>query len=65
VVVVFSALSLWLVYKLATRLFSSVPIGILSLLLLAVSKLHTSLGSSELPRPVAALLVLVSCMLII
>jgi hypothetical protein len=61
VVIAFSALSLWLTYKLASRIFSSVPIGLLSLVFLAMSKLHTSFASTELPRPVASFFVLLSC----
>jgi len=65
VVILFSALSLWLVYRIATRLFSSVPIGVLSLLFLAMSKLHTSFASTELPRTVASFFVLLSLWLLI
>lgn len=65
VVIVFSALSLWLVYRIATRIFSSVPIGVLSLVFLAISKLHTTFASTELPRTVASFFGLLSCWLLI
>jgi 4-amino-4-deoxy-L-arabinose transferase-like glycosyltransferase len=65
VVIFFSALSLWLVYRIARRLFSSIPIGILALVFLAMSKLHTSFASTELPRTVASFFVLLSCWLLI
>lgn len=65
VVIAFSALSLFLVYKIATRIFSSLPIGILSLVFLAMSKLYTTLASTELPRTVASFFVLLSFWLLI
>jgi hypothetical protein len=58
VVIVFSAANLWLVYKIAARLFQSRAIGLLSLLFLSLSKLHTTFASSELPRTVASFFIL-------
>src|SRR4030042_1185638 len=60
VVIFFSALSLWLVYRIASRIFSSVPVGVLSLVFLAMSKLHTSFASTDLPRTVASFFLLLS-----
>ena len=65
VVIFFSTLSLWLVYRIASRIFSSVPVGVLSLVFLAMSKLHTSFASTELPRTVASFFILLSCWLLI
>jgi hypothetical protein len=58
VVIAFSALNLWFVYKIATRLFRNRAIGLFSLLFLSLSKLHTTFGSSELPSAVASSFVL-------
>jgi hypothetical protein len=58
VVIVFSGANLWLVYKIAARLFQSRAIGLLSLLFLSLSKLHTTFASSELPRTVASFFIL-------
>ena len=64
VVVAFSALNLLLVYKLARRIFSSIPVAVLSVFFLAMSKLHTAFASTELPRTVASFFVLLSCWLL-
>lgn len=61
VVIAFSALNLLLVYKLARRIFSSVPVAVLSVFFLAMSKLHTAFASTELPRTVASFFVLLGC----
>jgi len=58
IVILFSILNLWLVYKISRRLFESIPVGILSLFFLAISKLHTAFASSELPRTVASTFIL-------
>ncbi len=58
IVILFSVLNLWMVYRIGSRLFKSIPIGVLSVFLLAISKLHTAFASSELPRTVASTFVL-------
>lgn len=58
IVVIFSVFNLLLIYKIATHLFKSVPIGILSVCFLALSKLHTTFASSELPRTVSSTFIL-------
>jgi len=58
IVVLFSALNLWLLFKISTRLFHSLPVGLLSVFFLALSKLHTTFASSELPRTVASTFIL-------
>ncbi len=65
VVVAFSILNLWLVYKIASRIFSSVPIGLLTMGFLAMSKLHTAFASTELPRTVASSFILLSFWLLL
>ncbi|MBM3286555.1 MAG: hypothetical protein FJY88_04295 [Candidatus Eisenbacteria bacterium] len=65
VVILFSGLNLWLVYRIASRLFGSPPLAVLACLLLAVSQLHTRLGSSELPRTVSSSFVLGSFLLLL
>jgi len=64
VVVAFSALNLMLVYKVARRIFSSLPVALLSAFFLAISKLHTAFASTELPRTVASFFILLSCWLL-
>lgn len=58
VVIGFSALNLWLVYRIARRLYNSPAIGLMSLFFLGLSKLHTTFASTELPRTVASTFVL-------
>jgi hypothetical protein len=58
VVAVFSVGTLWLTFVVARRLFDSVPVAVLSTILLATNKLHTIGGSSELPRTVSSCFVL-------
>lgn len=58
IVILFSILNLWMVYKIGRQLFESIPVGILSLFFLAISKLHTTFASSELPRTVASTFIL-------
>jgi hypothetical protein len=65
VVVAFSVLNLWLVYKIASRVFSSLPIGLLSLAFFAMSKLPTAFASTELPRTVASSFILLSFWLLL
>lgn len=60
VIVLFSALNLYLVFFIASRLFKSKPVGLLSLFFFALNKLHTTMGSSELPRTVASTFILLS-----
>jgi len=58
VVVGFSAASIFLTYRLAVRYFQSQPIALVAATVLAVSKVFSTFGSSELPGPVAATLLL-------
>ena len=58
VVVAFSALNLWLVYRIAKKLFAGSGVAIMSLFILAFSKLHTTFAASELPRTVASTFIL-------
>ncbi len=58
VVIAFSALNLWLVYRIARRLFDSPAVGLMSLFFLTLSKLHTTFASTELPRTVASTFIL-------
>jgi len=58
VVIAFSALNLWLVFRVATRLFNNQAVGLASLFFLALSKLHTTFASTELPRTVASTFIL-------
>jgi glycosyl transferase family 22 (putative mannosyltransferase) len=60
VVAAFSVVTLWLTFVIARRLFDSVPVAVLSTIVLASNKLHTMGGSSELPRTVASCFVLAS-----
>jgi|GEM_PF-1993305 len=61
VVVAYSGLNLWLAWRISRRVFDSVPAGLLTVLFLALSKLHTTFASSELPRTVASSFVLLAC----
>ena len=58
IVIAFSALNLWLVYRIASRLYGHPAVGLMSLFFLALSKLHTTFASSELPRTVASTFIL-------
>jgi hypothetical protein len=58
VVALCSAATLLLLFAVCLRTFRSVPIALISTLILATNKLHTMTGATELPRPVSALLVL-------
>ena len=53
-----SAATLVVLFAVCWRTFGSVPIALISVLILATNKLHTMTGTTELPRPVSALLVL-------
>jgi hypothetical protein len=57
VVAVFSTLTLVLLFVIGRRWFG-LPVAILAVVFLAISSLHVTFGSSELPRPVAAFFVL-------
>lgn len=57
VVAVFSTLTLVLLFVIGRRWFG-LPVAILAVVLLGISSLHVTFGSSELPRPVAAFFVL-------
>lgn len=65
VVVGCAAVGVWLTYRLAARICHSRPIGILAALLLGLSKLYTTFGSSELPGAVASVFMVASCLLIL
>ena len=65
VVVLFSVLNLYLVFRIAVRLFNSIPVGLFSMFFLALSKLHTTMGSSELPRTIASTFILISLLLLL
>jgi hypothetical protein len=59
VVAVLSTASIWLVWRIGLRVFARAPAyAVIATALFAVSKLHVSFGSSELPRPVATVFVL-------
>jgi hypothetical protein len=58
VVATIATATLWLTFHVARRLFDSIPIALISVLILATNKLHTMTATTELPRPVASLLVL-------
>jgi Alg9-like mannosyltransferase family len=58
VVATFTVATLWLTFHVARRVFASVPVALLSVLILATNKLHVATGTTELPRPVAAFFVL-------
>lgn len=60
IIVLFSLVNLYLVFIIASRLFKSKSVGLLSLLFFALNKLHTTMGSSELPRTVASTFILLS-----
>jgi 4-amino-4-deoxy-L-arabinose transferase-like glycosyltransferase len=65
VVVLFSAFNLYLVFLTAVRLFKSIPVGLLAMVFLALSKLHTTMGSTELPRTIASTFILISLFLLV
>jgi hypothetical protein len=58
VVATFTIATLWLTFQIARRLFSSIPVALLSVLILAANKLHTMTGTTELPRPVSSFFIL-------
>jgi hypothetical protein len=60
VVVVASALAIWLLYRTAVKRLGSLALGVLAGILFAWSKLQVAFGSTELPRPVATLFVLLA-----
>src|SRR5262249_46160671 len=60
VVALWSTLDIWLTYRIATRVFRSVAIGVLAAVVLAFSKLHVMAGSTELPRIVSSAFVLLA-----
>ena len=60
VVITFSLINLLLVYKIASKEFESRAVGLLALLFLATSKLHTCFAASVLPRTVASTFILLS-----
>ena len=60
VVVAFSGLNLWLTYKIASRAFDSLPIGVLAALFLAVNKLHLSFATTVYPRTISSTFVLLA-----
>ncbi|MEX2660627.1 MAG: glycosyltransferase family 39 protein [Vicinamibacterales bacterium] len=53
VVALFSSITCLLLFRVA-RLYLGVPVALLSVTILAASHLHVNIGSTELPRPVAA-----------
>jgi hypothetical protein len=64
-VIALSTATLWCVYGMTRRLTSSVPAAALATLLLATSRLYVWFGSTELPRPVAALFVTAAAWMLI
>jgi hypothetical protein len=60
VVVGFSGVNIWLVFKVASRAFASVPVGILAALFLALNKLHASFATTVFPRTVSTTFVLLA-----
>jgi hypothetical protein len=60
VVICFSLLNLWLLYRIALRYSGKTGIAIVAVVLLAVSRLHIRLGSTEMPRTVASSFLLLS-----
>lgn len=65
VVALFSCLNLWMVFKIGKLEFSKLPIGLLACFFLAISKLHTNYGSSELPRTVSSFFLLLAVLWVI
>jgi hypothetical protein len=57
-VVVVATLSVWLVYRIVLTLTGNGPTALLAAALMATSRLHLWYASSELPRPVATVLLL-------
>jgi len=58
--VIVSALSCWLVYKIASLEFKSTPAGLFALFLFAFSSLHIAFASSEEPRILSSFFILLS-----
>jgi hypothetical protein len=65
VVVALATLSIWLVYVITRRLGATEGVALLAASLLATSRLHLWFGSSELPRPVASVLLLTAFWLLL
>ncbi len=65
VVIAFSLINLLLVYKIACKEFESRAVGLLAILFLATSKLHTCFAASVLPRTVASTFILLSLLFIL
>jgi hypothetical protein len=61
VVALWSTLDVWLTYRVAARVFRSMPVGVLAGIILAFSKLQVMAGSTELPRVVSTAFVLLAC----
>jgi hypothetical protein len=60
VVALFSCLNLWMVFVITRFRFSNVALALLACAFLAISKLHTRYGSSELPRTVSSFFLLLA-----
>jgi hypothetical protein len=60
VVVTFSLANVWLCYELGRRISGLPAVGVLSAYLLAISRLHIRLGSTELPRTVSSTFLLLA-----
>ena len=56
----FSLANVWLCYRLGVSIFGGQAIGVLAAYLLAISRLHVRLGSTELPRTVSTTFVLLA-----
>jgi hypothetical protein len=52
--------TLCLTFHVGRSVFASIPIAVISVLILATNKLHVMTGTTELPRPVASLFVLLA-----
>jgi hypothetical protein len=60
VVVGFSLANVWLCYRLGMSIFGAQAVGVLGAYLLAISRLHVRLGSTELPRTVSTTFLLLA-----
>jgi hypothetical protein len=65
VVMLFSSLSIYLVYKAAGEITASIHVGLLAAFFFAFSKLHVTFAGSELPRTVASSFILLSFWLLL
>jgi hypothetical protein len=65
IVIVFSILNIFLVYKIVSRLFENPAPGLLAAFILAFSQLHISFAASVLPRTVSSSFILCSLYLLI